>query len=954
MVCLGLWPVRLPQPLWRLLRSAASPDLRPFSAGSLIIPMDACNQAAPDEPIPSYCIDGKTPDDGAVKAYGLIYLSAQAGGHGLHDHRPEQDHHRWVDLTLTHAGGVGAAAGVFDRNSRMVENFTTQNSIKYRGAPFIIDVNEAASVEAMLIDDPIISAFTSVAVHVAYDNFNAPVALRMNGAPPNIAVFAPPTSQGGTQGSEGLPLMEVYLRRAGLDYPGAIGTPANPGDLFNVLTVDDIAYGALAGNYQVVWLPHYETNGSQVDNTAMAQFAAFADAGGMIFAECASIGSFELTPTTQFMTQGNIQINRLNTCYPGDRNGWNAHGFNQGLYPASDACYDPVLPIINNSGAGLSFPAPTNPFIQIGDFPFFEASGLVQDFSLTSSHPYKPGVQHLLVSHDNSWSNNGIDIVAMRNKDNDPNKGQIVYFGGHLYGDADAPVTPGIRIVLNTLLFANPTLYNRYLARSGATLATVGGKIMLFQGTYQENNNVLPSYNTAADTAWPFPQVLGHYRAYDITALTSGTQALSDSTAELWDAAALIPDPPQRTLYTSAGSGSTASLVPLTSTGILGMGNPNPFGLPTGFTTADTLGLLSQIQNANLGGIDHSTSAVIGHQPLIPGGSSRQTVAYAGARDGMLHAFSVDGMVPGTELWGYLPGEQLSSVRFNGVALDASPMVGDIFEAVGGVRKWRTLLVISQGRGGTSVVWTGRVEPGLPEPAVAARDHEQRGFAWQLRRRRHDGAARPAEPVPVGGHPDERPANGTLGDRSDGAVGPGRVAAVAVEPQLYADVARDAGGGAERLAGGGGPGPEEGQPVQRPGLRRGHRGAHLGAGRADRGQRERDQPTRGRGPDVGAQCAADRDVADALCRQRHGPHDPAGGHGGGRLGIAARHLRALRLRPGPVGAGDGHGERGGAATLLYPVRVRSKGIRAADGQRERRLPAGVVGHPGWGDRRDAE
>jgi hypothetical protein len=82
----------------------------------------------------------------------------------------------------------------------------------------------------------------------------------------------------------------------------------------------------------------------------------------------------------------------------------------------------------------------------------------------------------------------------------------------------------------------------------------------------------------------------------------------------------------------------------------------------------------------------------------------------------MLHAFAVAGasVPPGTELWALLPGEQLGAVRTNGAALDGSPNVGDIFETIGGTRRWRTLLTIPQGRGGPSVYGLDVSDPTAP------------------------------------------------------------------------------------------------------------------------------------------------------------------------------------------------------------------------------------------------
>src|SRR5262245_7937153 len=57
----------------------AGADVRAFSAGSLIIPMDACHQPAGDTVKPAGCPFTPEGSDGPLKAYGLIYVLLQRG-----------------------------------------------------------------------------------------------------------------------------------------------------------------------------------------------------------------------------------------------------------------------------------------------------------------------------------------------------------------------------------------------------------------------------------------------------------------------------------------------------------------------------------------------------------------------------------------------------------------------------------------------------------------------------------------------------------------------------------------------------------------------------------------------------------------------------------------------------------------------------------------------------------
>ena len=159
-----------------------------------------------------------------------------------------------------------------------------------------------------------------------------------------------------------------------------------------------------------------------------------------------------------------------------------------------------------------------------------------------------------------------------------------------------------------------------------------------------------------------------------------------------------------------------------------------------------TLGT-GQTNKATLGGIDHSTPAVVGPSKLITGAQwagdspyeNRPVVAYAGGADGMLHAFYVggsttwsadgyslpSGVTAGQELWAMVPPGQVGDLGFNMALVDGAINVVDVFgdfpydanhdgtidwttgaydpasntgEAPNHRRRWRTVLVATVGQ----------------------------------------------------------------------------------------------------------------------------------------------------------------------------------------------------------------------------------------------------------------
>jgi type IV pilus assembly protein PilY1 len=175
---------------------------------------------------------------------------------------------------------------------------------------------------------------------------------------------------------------------------------------------------------------------------------------------------------------------------------------------------------------------------------------------------------------------------------------------------------------------------------------------------------------------------------------------------------------------------------------------------------------------ARLGGIDHASPAIVGPSPYIGDEGSgaslvrwsqRPVIAYAGARDGMLHAFYVSGdtawtaggatlpagVQAGQELWAYLPPTQLCGLATNIAMVDANVSAIDVFgdfprdangdgvfdlstgsvERPDGIREWRTLLVAAAGEGGSELFVmdaTNPLKPALLWHLSGADNHDGR------------------------------------------------------------------------------------------------------------------------------------------------------------------------------------------------------------------------------------
>ncbi|MBI5068452.1 MAG: hypothetical protein HZB56_09440 [Deltaproteobacteria bacterium] len=425
---------------------------------------------------------------------------------------------------------------------------------------------------------------------------------------------------------------------------------------------------------------------------------------------------------------------------------------------------------------------------------------------------------HFATSRSGTAQDDGWDFVTARHKDGDPTKGMVVYLGGHDLSNDPAGNRVVLNTMLNLgFSDAGPELSRSepvgYVSWSG-TADNLTKTETVFQGTYVQRPPPGPyqdwiNYNPSAPHSWRFPYINGHLRAYPLSSVSTTLQSFADNAT--WDAASRIPAPGNRTIFSvmngsgnsgwkrinfrytetdpatctafyMAGSNKVCSLSAKLAEGntagvtlsTLEAGSPNATRLGTfvqqvrGFCAPRVAGAFEPSSDADcantgtiwqrntplLGGVDHSSPAIVGQSPypVVSGSTSvvyshRPTVAYFGARDGMLHAVFVSGTLPwvgntrtlaagtaaGTELWAFVPPGQIRSLSTNNAMVDANVSVMDVFgdfprdanndgvfdlssdaEKPSGQREWRTILVSTAGEGASEIFALDVTDPLRP------------------------------------------------------------------------------------------------------------------------------------------------------------------------------------------------------------------------------------------------
>lgn len=342
---------------------------------------------------------------------------------------------------------------------------------------------------------------------------------------------------------------------------------------------------------------------------------------------------------------------------------------------------------------------------------------------------------------DMSTSGDFRDVYAYGRYLNNKRNGVIFYSPGN--NPTTNPTKAHMKLILGTLIAVPPFLVeqvfnNVEVTRSNPIVAAIGGSPSIVQGTYEYHYKTdgtdqftvprtIPTVFLPDDVAnWSFPALIGHLRGIatssidtTVLALGAGTSTLHASNGEGTASTDTFPSviysgctPPYdgscRGVWTTVATGLAPAFqeVKEGNTAVTSAMLPESGFAATNASTGRTYRdefvrkVLKGYDNgsgyiAQLGGIDRSTVAVIG--PGASVGGTRATIAYVGATDGMLHAICVTTgpgcLRIGQELWAYIPRTNLPQLRYNLARVDGSPRVLDVKLTSG----LKTVLLIQAG-----------------------------------------------------------------------------------------------------------------------------------------------------------------------------------------------------------------------------------------------------------------
>lgn len=404
-----------------------------FQAGALIIPMDRETQ--------------NLENDGIFLAYGLIF---QLLGQGYTVHaaiNPDKENQSqdYPDVEFPLSDTASQIVSVFNGSDYMPEKsagesddtvlnnlrtlykdrYNEEASLIYRGGPFVIDADNATAIKAFLDDNP---EYASVVIHQFKDSQKFDIGVTYDESPKKVALLY--SENAGTNYTEDV--LECYMELAGI-------AP----DYYDILSQDDLVAGQLVvGTYYILWMPHWELK-DQADAAKASQvidrIEEFLDAGGNVLATCRAVDS--LSAEADLMASTDLAVNE-----------------NEADLQPADAQYDHH----------------DIPFAQIGNYQFE-----VDPNDMFNFHPFQSGDATLASGHSAStskWLSNAQVIAykydpdvnmgnpsgatseqkwayyAVREKDDDDNKGNIHYLAGHQYASCKPTIQPGLIYSFSTTM----------------------------------------------------------------------------------------------------------------------------------------------------------------------------------------------------------------------------------------------------------------------------------------------------------------------------------------------------------------------------------------------------------------------------------------------------------------------------------------------------------------------
>lgn len=292
-------------------------------------------------------------------------------------------------------------------------------------------------------------------------------------------------------------------------------------------------------------------------------------------------------------------------------------------------------------------------------------------------------------------------------------------------GDCSWKNIAGIRYVLNTLFNIKFQISSHEYVSSAPVILHP----YIYQGSFE------------------YPSYLGHFRRYNVE---SGS--VSVNTAD-WDTADNIKDALSGNIENNARQVFTSEKDEYGNWSIINFDVNNIDSLlaplnvtPDNGNKEDEIQLINKVRGKDedversnkIGGIMHSAPVIVTQNSRT--GTSRDETAYVGDLYGMLHAID---STTGSEKWAFIPNNQLGRLKNdrtdpNAVqelaAVDGSPTAMDVYydhdDDPNTPDAWRTILICSEGKGGTSIF------------ALDVTDPDNFSILWEI--------TDPPDPVPEG------------------------------------------------------------------------------------------------------------------------------------------------------------------------------------------------------------
>ena len=702
-------------------------DIIHFEAGSLIIPMDGCyarpsfmsatdlsEVVAPHTTTALNCHGTSEKDDGLIPAYTMVFRLVQAGIPVNWAIRSGKTSWNDIDFSIVRAGGGPVTHRL--PGSAATGKYSTITTVRYRGAPFVVDAEHAADALAFMDSvDGLCNTGTcydEVDIHIAQVSFDAPIYKTVEEMPKLAIINLEDPDDGANLANEKTSFLAASIEEAIMaDLEGT---------LFDWVTIPQVNAGALvAGDYDLAWVPPFDLpeTPTATQQAFMARLAEFADGGGSLVFQDGGVGAAEgwgnwssgaydpeQATTQDFMTAGAGLI---------------ANGVTSSWDNGTDS--------EQTKGQDYSDPAS-----QFGGIVWTGIGGSKYNWKPRYDYAYDSGVRRMIYSdHTTDDTKDRWDMATWRRKDNDDEKGVIYYLGGYNWRRVTAS---GFRVLMNTLLATNSggDADIIELARSAPIVGIVDGIETQYQGTFETQfppETPTTYADSSDDTTFQFPGTLGHMRALDVSLLAEGETSFEDAESVpgliLFDAADHIPTVDYagsgcafpatgtcRRIFTDTGDPTDPTETMVTQGNVATL-KPMLDATLTDDEANTVIARLHAGRNedgewvARLGGVDRSTVAVIEPSPVIPNG--RPTMMYFGGTDGMLHAVcaEVTAACPaqGVELWAFLPSSEMGKVMLNTARVDGAPKVSDVFGDFEGGKAMRTVLTFQTGNRNPSATY---------------------------------------------------------------------------------------------------------------------------------------------------------------------------------------------------------------------------------------------------------